>query len=182
METKKGQRFSDLRIEQAINQGAEVLAVACPTCMAMFKDSVVSMDKSDVIEIKDISELVRDACAGTPDPKGGKYKMQQVDTTFMLATHLDEEGFMRESHRWNPEIAAQLGKQQGLEMLTEGHWKVVKSLRDYYTEFGVPTPVAKLRKETGMNLEQVKTLFPAGLGRGAVKVAGLPRPPGLYPW
>ncbi|MFC2005922.1 TusE/DsrC/DsvC family sulfur relay protein [Chloroflexota bacterium] len=182
METKKGQRFSDLRLEQAINQGAEVLAVACPACMAMFKDSVVSMDKSDIIEIKDISELVRDACAGTSDPKGGQYKMQQVDTTFILATHVDEEGFMRESHRWNPEIASQLGKQQGLEQLTDDHWKVVNSLRDHYLKFGIPTPVAMLRKDTGMKLEQVKTLFPAGLGRGAVKVAGLPKPPGLYPW
>ncbi len=61
METKKEERFSDMRLEQAIDLGAEVLAVACPYCCSMFKDSVVSMNKSDVIQVKDISELVREA-------------------------------------------------------------------------------------------------------------------------
>ena len=61
METKKGERFSDLRLEQAIEVGAEVLAVSCPYCMLNFDDSVLTMDKGDVIEIKDISELVQEA-------------------------------------------------------------------------------------------------------------------------
>lgn len=61
METKKGERFSDLRLEQAIEAGAEVLAVACPYCMLNFDDSVVAMDKGDIIEVRDISELVREA-------------------------------------------------------------------------------------------------------------------------
>ncbi len=61
LETPKSERFSDLRIEQAISAGAEVLAVACPYCMVMFKDSVISMHKADVIEIKDISEIVQEA-------------------------------------------------------------------------------------------------------------------------
>jgi Fe-S oxidoreductase len=61
METKKGERFADLRLEQALDLGAEVLAVACPYCCTMFKDSVASMNKSDAIEIKDISELVQQA-------------------------------------------------------------------------------------------------------------------------
>jgi Fe-S oxidoreductase len=61
METKKGERFADLRLEQALDLGAEVLAVACPYCCTMFKDSVASMNKSDVIEIKDISELIQQA-------------------------------------------------------------------------------------------------------------------------
>jgi Fe-S oxidoreductase len=60
METKKGERFSDLRIEQAIEVGAEILAVACPYCMCNFKDSLLSMGKEDVLEIRDISELVQE--------------------------------------------------------------------------------------------------------------------------
>ena len=106
----------------------------------------------------------------------------QVEQTIMLATYVDEEGFLVNPHLWNPEIAVQLGKNQGLETVTDDHWKVIGSLRDYFMAFGVPTPVAKLYKDTGKNLAQMKALFPAGLGRGAVKVAGLPKPPGLYPW
>lgn len=61
METKKGERFSDLRLEEAIKAGAEVLAVACPYCMLNFEESVAIAHKTDVIEIKDISELVQEA-------------------------------------------------------------------------------------------------------------------------
>ena len=61
METKKGERLSDLRLEEAIDLGAEVLAVACPYCMCMFKDSQLTVDKGESVEVKDISELVQEA-------------------------------------------------------------------------------------------------------------------------
>jgi len=61
LETKKGERFSDLRIEQAIDAGANILAVACPYCMLNFEDSVLTLGKSDTIEIRDIAELVQEA-------------------------------------------------------------------------------------------------------------------------
>jgi len=60
METKKGERFADIRLEEAIETGASVLAVACPFCMSMFEDSVLSLDKGDIIEIKDIAELLQE--------------------------------------------------------------------------------------------------------------------------
>jgi len=58
METLKGQRFSDILVEQAVAMGADILATACPYCLLNFKDSVVTSDKSDVLEVKDISEVV----------------------------------------------------------------------------------------------------------------------------
>lgn len=61
LDTKKGQRFSDLRLEQAIDLGAEVLALACPYCMCMFKDSQLTVDNGETIEVKDISEIVQEA-------------------------------------------------------------------------------------------------------------------------
>ena len=61
METKKGERFSDIKIEQAIDLGAEVLAVACPYCLSMFGDSRLTVEKGETIELKDISELVLEA-------------------------------------------------------------------------------------------------------------------------
>ncbi len=61
METRKGERFADIRLEEAIETGASVLVVACPFCMSMFDDSVLTMDKGDIIEIKDVAELVQEA-------------------------------------------------------------------------------------------------------------------------
>ena len=60
-ETKKNERFSDIRVRQAIDVGADTLATACPYCMANFDDSVLSMDKSSVLQVKEIVELVADA-------------------------------------------------------------------------------------------------------------------------
>ena len=61
MEVKKEERFADLRLQQALATGAEVLAVACPYCMCMFKDSQLRVDKGEAIEIRDITELVQEA-------------------------------------------------------------------------------------------------------------------------
>jgi len=61
METPKGERFCDLRVEQAMGIGAEVLATACPYCISNFEDSKLTLDCVEEIEIKDITEIVREA-------------------------------------------------------------------------------------------------------------------------
>ncbi|MBE9501246.1 MAG: (Fe-S)-binding protein [Chloroflexi bacterium] len=61
METKKGERWSDLRIAQAIEVEANVLAVACPYCMLNFQDSLLSPEWGDALELKDIAQLVEEA-------------------------------------------------------------------------------------------------------------------------
>ena len=60
-ETKKGERFSELRVAQALDTGAQVLAVACPYCMVMFEDAVLTSFEEGAIEVKDIAELVEEA-------------------------------------------------------------------------------------------------------------------------
>ncbi len=61
METPKGERFSDLRLEQAVGVGAQVLATSCPYCITNFEDSRLNRENSDGIEIRDITEIIRDA-------------------------------------------------------------------------------------------------------------------------
>ena len=61
MDTPKGERFSDIRLEQALEKGADIIALACPYCFLNYRDSVLSMDKADVIQVKDVSELVAEA-------------------------------------------------------------------------------------------------------------------------
>ncbi len=61
LETKKGERLADLRLEQALEAGADLLAVACPYCLLNFEDSRLTVNKGDTIEIKDISEIIREA-------------------------------------------------------------------------------------------------------------------------
>jgi Fe-S oxidoreductase len=59
METPKGERFSELRLQQALDVGAEVLVTACPYCITMFEDSRLTLDMSERLEIKDITEIIQ---------------------------------------------------------------------------------------------------------------------------
>ena len=60
METPKGERFCDLRLEQAMGVGAEVLVTACPYCIANFEDSRLTLDVTEKIEVKDITEIIQE--------------------------------------------------------------------------------------------------------------------------
>jgi len=60
MDTPKGERFSDLRVEQAIEVGAEVLVTCCPYCITNFEASRLTLENSEVIEIKDITEIIQE--------------------------------------------------------------------------------------------------------------------------
>jgi Fe-S oxidoreductase len=64
METPKGQRFSDLRLDQAAGVGAEVLATSCPYCITNFEDSRMNREDSEVLEIKDITEIISEIIQG----------------------------------------------------------------------------------------------------------------------
>ena len=91
---------------------------------------------------------------------------------------IDEDGFIQEPEKWNESVAAHLGKGEGVESLTDEHWKVVNYLREYYQEFGVAPMIRKLCKSTGFKLNKIYELFPSGPAKGACKVAGLPKPTG----
>lgn len=57
MEKLKGERLSDLRIEEALATGATILATSCPYCITMFEDSIRTMNVDDRIQIKDVTEI-----------------------------------------------------------------------------------------------------------------------------
>ncbi len=57
METPKGERFSDLRLEQAVAIGAEALVTSCPYCITNFEDSRINSKDSEALVIRDITEI-----------------------------------------------------------------------------------------------------------------------------
>ena len=95
-----------------------------------------------------------------------------------VSIEVDEDGFMQEPDNWNKDVAAALGTTEGVDDLSEDHWKVVDYLRNYYLQFGVAPMIRKLCKETGFKLNKIYELFPSGPAKGACKVAGLPKPTG----
>jgi Fe-S oxidoreductase len=57
-EAPMGERFGELRVLDAVKRGADILATACPYCINMLTDACNTLDKQDVLEIKELSELL----------------------------------------------------------------------------------------------------------------------------
>jgi tRNA 2-thiouridine synthesizing protein E len=91
---------------------------------------------------------------------------------------VDEDGFLQEPEIWNQEVATDFATTEGVEALTENHWKIIHYLRNYYLQFGIAPMIRKLCKETGFKLNEIYQLFPSGPAKGACKLAGLPKPTG----
>ena len=71
---------------------------------------------------------------------------------------VDEDGFLLKFDEWCPE------------------W--LEYVKDYYRKNGIAPMVRILSKNTGYKLKEVYELFPSGPGKGACKMAGLPKPTG----
>ncbi|MFN2273995.1 MAG: (Fe-S)-binding protein [Anaerolineales bacterium] len=56
LETPPGERFGDLRVQQAHASGAETLATACPLCIACLEDSMKIL-KDDSMLVEDVMEI-----------------------------------------------------------------------------------------------------------------------------
>ncbi|MGD9877189.1 (Fe-S)-binding protein [Desulfococcus sp.] len=61
MDTPQNERFSDIRLKQAREVGADVLATSCPYCITNFEESRLNLEYDDVLEIKDITEIIQEA-------------------------------------------------------------------------------------------------------------------------
>lgn len=64
VERAKGERLSDLRIEEALSTGANIIATSCPYCIAMLEDSIRTMNVEDRIRLKDVTELFFESLEG----------------------------------------------------------------------------------------------------------------------
>jgi Fe-S oxidoreductase len=54
---------SRVRVREAAESGAEVLAVACPKCARMFEDAIKDEHLEDGLRVRDIAEIVQERCA-----------------------------------------------------------------------------------------------------------------------
>lgn len=91
---------------------------------------------------------------------------------------VDEDGFLENPEVWSEAVALDFATTEGVNELTEGHWKVINYLRNYYLQFGIAPMIRKLCKETGYKLNEIYAMFPSGPAKGACKLAGLPKPTG----
>ncbi len=92
--------------------------------------------------------------------------------------NVDEDGFIDDYKNWTPEWVQYVKNAEGIEELTDEHQKVISVLQEYYEKNGIAPMVRVLSKVTGFKLKHIYELFPSGPGKGACKMAGLPKPTG----
>ena len=57
-ETPFGERFGELRINDAVDKKADILVTACPYCITMLEDACAGLEKGDVLQVMELSELL----------------------------------------------------------------------------------------------------------------------------
>jgi tRNA 2-thiouridine synthesizing protein E len=95
------------------------------------------------------------------------------------SVELNLEGFLVDPSIWNEELALVLAKkEEGLDVLTDQHWSVLRFIRQHWLEHDSAPMVRSICKTAGVPLKLVYELFPSGPAKGACKLAGLPKPDG----
>ena len=61
-----------------------------------------------------------------------------------IELEVDDEGFMTDPSQWSEELAPALGKEIGIDELTDEHWKVIRFLR---SDFEAQGETATLRED-----------------------------------
>ena len=90
----------------------------------------------------------------------------------------DKDGFMLEPDLWCDEVACAIANEEGIDEMSEDHWKIVIFIRDYWKEHDLAPAVRLICTEVGVGVRQIYKLFTSGPARGACRVAGLPKPDG----
>jgi len=92
---------------------------------------------------------------------------------------VDEDGFLSGGlDVWDRDWVEYVKHIEGIPELTDEHWKCIHFLQDYYRSHGIAPMVRIFSKVTGFKLKKIYELFPSGPGKGACKMAGLPKPTG----
>ncbi|BCS99218.1 sulfite reductase, dissimilatory-type subunit gamma [Desulfoluna limicola] len=91
---------------------------------------------------------------------------------------VDEDGFLLDFTQFTEEWLEIVMKEEGIAELNEEHKLVIDVLQDYYRKNGIAPMVRVLSKLTKFKLKHIYELFPSGPGKGACKMAGLPKPTG----
>ncbi len=91
---------------------------------------------------------------------------------------VDADGFLVNPDDWNEDIAKELAKEEGIEELTELHWKVIHFMRQDYKERGQIPTIRRIKNAGGVPVQELYKLFPDGPAKKAAKIAGLGKPQG----
>jgi tRNA 2-thiouridine synthesizing protein E len=92
--------------------------------------------------------------------------------------NLDAEGFMTDKSQWTKEIAAAIAQQEGIESLTESHWKIIDFCRKTGEQTGKAPTLRTITDGASVSTKELFALFPKGPAKKVAKISGLGKPEG----
>ena len=101
-----------------------------------------------------------------------------VETIAGINLDLNEEGFLTDPAQWNEAVAEELARREGIDLLSDRHWQVIRFMRSEYETKGTGPTVRVLGKTSGVPIKELYELFPKGPAKLAAKIAGIPKPRG----
>ena len=69
-----GQRLAEIRVQDAVELGAEIIATACPFCVLTLEDAVKTSGHEEKIKVMDVMELLAEAM-GKDDHSNPKHEI-----------------------------------------------------------------------------------------------------------
>ena len=90
----------------------------------------------------------------------------------------NDEGFFTDADQWTEAMAPELARADGIDELTEDHWRVIRFMRTEYFAKGTGPTVRILGKTSGVTVKELYQLFPKGPAKIAARIAGIPKPRG----
>jgi dissimilatory sulfite reductase related protein len=100
-----------------------------------------------------------------------------IKTIAGATVDVNEEGYMTNPAQWNKDIAAELAKEEGLQ-LSDAHWKIIEFCRQKAAETGAAPTLRTITSNAGVTTKELFTLFPKGPAKKVAKIAGLGKPEG----
>jgi TusE/DsrC/DsvC family sulfur relay protein len=91
---------------------------------------------------------------------------------------VNEEGFLVNPDEWNKDIAVAIAHEEGIDELTEEHWKVIEFCRQSATENGAAPTLRQITSGTGISTKELFKLYPKGPAKKVAKISGLGKPEG----
>ena len=90
----------------------------------------------------------------------------------------NDEGFFLDPAQWDEAMVPELAAQEGIHVLTDPHWQVIRFMRSEYLAKGTGPTVRVLGKASGVSIKELYQLFPKGPAKVAARIAGIPKPRG----
>lgn len=86
----------------------------------------------------------------------------------------DEDGFLIHPGLWNEGMAREIAEREGIDALSDGHWRVIRRVRDKYLSLGAVFSLRQACRGSGISQAEIGRLF--GGCRAVWRIAGLPNP------